>query len=141
MRPGVGEPLLRQWPVGDDDELVSGGRVAVPAVRGVEQVTADHRDLDGVPEGLDVVGGRPRDLERPAALPGGQLGVAVAVPVEQRPDRVIGIGDVAVHRTTACMTTLANSTPHPNVGTRGVRRFHEERLAVLALPVSAAGGT
>jgi transposase-like protein len=46
---------LRQWPVGDNDQLVPGGRVAVPAVRGVEQVTADHRHLDGVPEGLDVI--------------------------------------------------------------------------------------
>jgi hypothetical protein len=86
------------WPEGDNGQLVSGGRVAVPAVGGVEQVTADHRHLDGVPEGPDVIGGSLRDMERSAAGPGGHLGIFVAVPVEQRPDRVIGIGDVAVHR-------------------------------------------
>ena len=40
--------------MGDNDQLISGGRLAVPAVRGVEQVTAHHRHPDGVPEGLDV---------------------------------------------------------------------------------------
>jgi hypothetical protein len=33
----AGEPRLRQWPVGDHDQLVSGGRVAVPAVGGVNR--------------------------------------------------------------------------------------------------------
>jgi hypothetical protein len=45
-----GEPFLGQRPVGDDDERVPGGRYTGPAVGGVEQVAADHRDLDGVPE-------------------------------------------------------------------------------------------
>src|SRR3954467_123764 len=86
---GGGEPPLGQRPVGDDDQLVAGGRLAVPAVRGVEQMAADHPDLDGVPEGLDVVGGRPRDAERPAARRGGQFGITVEVPVEQWTDRVV----------------------------------------------------
>jgi hypothetical protein len=94
----LGEPLVRQRPVGDDDQRIACCRLAVPPVRRVEQVAADHRDLDGLPEGLDVGKGRLRDLERPAARPRGQLGVAVEVPIEQRPDRVVGIGDVAVHR-------------------------------------------
>ena len=54
-----GEPLLRQRPVGDDDQLVPGGRLALPAVRRVEQVAADHLDRDGVPERLHVVERRP----------------------------------------------------------------------------------
>lgn len=92
----VGEPLLRQGPVGDDDQLVPGGRLAVPAVGGVEHVSADHRHIDGVPEGLNVVRGRPRDMEGPAARACGHLGVAVEVPVEQWSDRVVRTGDVAV---------------------------------------------
>src|SRR4029450_12983140 len=52
-----GEPFLGQRPVGDDDELVPGGGYARPAVGGVEQVAADHRDLDGVAKPLHVVGG------------------------------------------------------------------------------------
>ena len=122
----VGEPRLRQWAVGDNDQLVSGGRVAVPAVRGVEQVTADHRHLDGVPEGLDVIRGCLRDMEPPAARSGGHLGISVAVPVEQRPDRVIGIGDVAVHRHDRLHDNLGHLRSLAERRNVYVRRFDED---------------
>lgn len=92
-----GEPPFWQRSVGDDDELVPGGGHARPAVGGVEEMAADHGDLDGVPEGLNVVRGGAADAKRPLVVDVDRH-VAVPVPVEQWSYRVVGIGDVAVRR-------------------------------------------
>jgi hypothetical protein len=77
------------------DEVLAGGRPALPAVRDVEDAAADDQRPDARHARRDVVGGRLRDLQA-AALD--RLHVAVPVPVEQRPDVVVHVGDEPVHR-------------------------------------------
>jgi hypothetical protein len=93
---GVGVLPVRRRPMGDDEDLLAGGRLAVPAVGQVEQPPSDDHRRQVAVLALHEVG---RGLGGPAPLVGaleGASDVAVAVPVEQRPDVVVVVGDEPV---------------------------------------------
>src|SRR5829696_6280747 len=95
-------PPVRLGPVRHHDHVLPRRRPALPAVRHVEQVPSDHHRPDAVPRRTDVVVRRLRDphpaRRRLVHLASDERMVAVEVPVEQRADLVVLVGDVAVHR-------------------------------------------
>src|SRR5215211_1038738 len=95
-------PPVRLGPVRHHDHVLPRRRPALPAVRHVEQVPPDHHRPDAVPRRTDAVVRRLRDphpaQRRLVHLAGDERVVAVEVPVEQRADLVVLVGDVAVHR-------------------------------------------
>src|SRR5215204_2382292 len=95
-------PPVRLGPVRHHDHVLPRRRPALPAVRHVEQVPPDHHRPDAVPRRTDVVVRSLRDphpaRRRLVHLDGDERVVAVEVPVEQRADLVVLVGDVAVHR-------------------------------------------
>jgi hypothetical protein len=96
--------------MGDDEDVLAGGRLAVPAVGQVEQPPSDDHHRRVAVVALHEVG---RSLSGPALVVGALEGpgdVTVAVPVEQRPDVVVVVGDEPVqgdHR----MTVLPMISP------------------------------
>ena len=99
----LGVPAVGFGPVRHDDDVVAGRRLAVPAVHQVEQAAADHHRADAGPQRPDIVG---RGLRHGEAAALRERPVAVEVPVEQRTDVVVVVGDEAVALTTLCITTL-----------------------------------
>ena len=76
------------------------GRLGIPAVGQVKQVTPLDRGPDAGPERADVLVRSLADTERAVTLPRlvGDGHVAVEVPLEERPHVIVLVGDEAIHR-------------------------------------------
>ncbi len=98
-------PALGPALVGHDDNVVDRARrLPVPAVRHVEDVTADDGRPDLVPIRPDVVVGRLRNLQDSALV---QRHFTAEQPVEQRSGLVVLVGDETVYRHRAVHDYLA----------------------------------
>src|SRR5215471_10906103 len=95
--------------MGHHEDMLADGGTAVPAVGQVEQAAADHVGADGRPRGAQVVGTGGGCVEDQAGVGAGDLDVSVVIPVEQRADLVVGVGDEAVER----HGSLSDHLSHP----------------------------
>ena len=91
----LGAPILGLRPVRHHDHVIPRWRHTLPADGDVEQVAPDHHRPSARPHRLDVAGRRLRDLDLAAV---DDFDVAVDIPVEQRADLVLRVGDETVHR-------------------------------------------
>jgi hypothetical protein len=84
---------VRRWFVGDHEDVLAGSRLAVPAVREVEQAPAHDDDGDVPIVGTHEVGRRLRGPKLVITAGKGPADVSVAAPVEERADTVVVVGD------------------------------------------------
>jgi hypothetical protein len=101
-RCGVGVLPARRRLIGDDEDVLACGRLAVPAIGQVEQPPSDDVRRHVAVVARHEVGRSLGAAGLAVAARKAPGHVAVAVPVEQRPDLVVVVGDEPVqgdHRT------------------------------------------
>src|SRR4051794_3038825 len=91
------DPLSRSY-VRDDDDWDIHGMATTPSVGEVEQCAPTHQRIEAGHPLLQVVEACLAEMERDIPVERPQLEVAVVQPVEQVPDRVVFLSDVAVQR-------------------------------------------
>ncbi len=91
----LGLPIVGLGPVRHHDHVIARRGHALPAVGDVEQAAPDHHRPYAGPHRLDVAGRGLRDLDLATVE---DFYVAVGIPVEQRADLILRVGDETVHR-------------------------------------------